>query len=296
MKKLFLIVLAVAGLAVCSCNNNKQELQDAQSENARLSDRIATQQELQDSLLTLFNDISDGMAQIKDLEKIISTPTDLSSESSARKDQIKNDMMAIQQALQERRQRLEQLERQLSMISGEKKELLRTIENLKAQIADQQTEIATLTNQLASANIKIEQLGTEVASLNTAVDSLNTNLASEQKARQEVEAQNVKLDAEANVCYYAIGTGKELKARNIIESGFLRKTKIMKGDFDESYFTSADRRTLTSINTHAKKAEVMTGQPKETYQIVEENGQKVLKITNPTRFWQTSNFLVIKVD
>ncbi|MCH5245330.1 MAG: hypothetical protein J1E84_02615 [Muribaculaceae bacterium] len=295
MKKLFLISLAVVGLTMTSCNDTKRQLENAQEENARLSERVATQQELQDSLLTLFNDISDGMAQIKDLEKIISAPTDLSSESNSRKQQIKNDMLAIQQALQERRQRLEQLEKQLANMSGEKQQLIRTIENLKAQIADQQTEIATLTNQLASANIQIEQLGTEVANLNTTVEALNTDLATEQQARQEVEADRARLDAEAHACYYAIGTDKELKARNIIESGFLRKTKIMKGDFDESYFTTADRRTLTKINTHSSKAEVMTGQPKDSYQIVDEGGQQVLKITNPNRFWQTSNFLVIKV-
>lgn len=40
----------------------------------------------------------------------------------------------------------------------------------------------------------------------------------------------------------------------------------------------------------------MTSQPKDSYTIVDENGQKVVKITNPEKFWQLSNFLVIEVD
>ena len=236
------------------------------------------------------------ISQIKDLEKIISTPTNLSGESASRKEQIRNDMIAIQQALQQRRQRLEQLEQQLARTSGENTTLAKTIQNLKAQIADQQTEIATLTNQLASANIKIDQLGTQVKVLNTAVDSLNTGIENERQAREETEQQNAALDRELNTCFYAIGTKKELKARNIVESGFLRKTKIMKGDFDASYFTQADKRSLTSIPLHSKKAKVLTSQPADSYQIIDEGGQKVLKITNPAKFWQLNNFLVIQVD
>ena len=70
----------------------------------------------------------------------------------------------------------------------------------------------------------------------------------------------------------------------------------MKGDFDMAYFTAADKRTLTEIATHSNKAEIKTSQPKDSYQIVDVNGQKVIKITDPAKFWQLSNFLVIKVD
>ena len=49
-------------------------------------------------------------------------------------------MIAIQQALQERRQRLEELEKKLAAAGGESSTLKRTVSNLKAQIAEQQTE------------------------------------------------------------------------------------------------------------------------------------------------------------
>ncbi|MCM1077693.1 MAG: hypothetical protein NC411_10085 [Bacteroides sp.] len=292
MKKTAIFAVMLAAV-MTACNGGK--LRDAEAQNEQLKGDLRETLATQDSLLILVNDISDGMSQIKDLEKIISVPGAL-GESTSRKEQIKNDMIAIQQALQERRQRLEELEKKLAQNGGENSTLKRTISNLKAQIAEQQTEIATLTNQLASANIKIEELSAQVTSLNTANDSLNSGLTEERA--QKVAAEEAALAAanELNTVYYAIGTNKELKEKKILESGFLRKTKVMKGDFDMSYFTTADRRTLTEIPTHSKKAKIMTSQPQDSYTIVDQNSQKVVKITNPEKFWQLSNFLVIEVD
>lgn len=281
MKK-FVSIAVVAATLLTGCNGDK--LKTAQAENEQLKGDLRETLATQDSLLVLVNDISDGMAQIKDLEKIISTPGNL-GESASRKEQIKNDMIAIQQSLQERRQRLEELEKKLAATGGENSTLKRTVSNLKTQIAEQQTEIATLTNQLASANIKIEELSTTVTTLNTAVDSLNTGLTEERAQKDAAIEEATAATNELNACFYAIGTSKELKAKKILQSGFLRKTKVMKGDFDESYFTTGDKRNLSEIPTHSKKAKILTSQPADTYEIVDVDGQKVIKITDPTRFW-----------
>lgn len=293
MKKLATAAIFTAVLFT-ACNGDK--LRDAEAQNEQLKGDLRETLATQDSLLVLVNDISDGMSQIKDLEKIITNPGGLSGETSSRKEQIRNDMIAIQQALQERRERLAELEKKLEQGGGESATLKRTISNLKAQIAEQTTEIATLNNQLASANIKIEELTSTVSNLTTRVDSLNTDVEEERAAKKAAEEAAIAADRELNSCYYAIGTNKELKERSILSSGFLRKTKVMKGDFDMNYFTPADKRTLGEIATHSKKAKIMTSQPKDSYEIVDVNGQKVIKITNPAKFWQLSNFLVIEVD
>lgn len=291
MKKIVtLAVIATAMLTAC----NGEKLRDAEAQNEQLKGDLRETLATQDSLLVLVNDISDGMSQIKDLEKIISTPGSL-GESASRKEQIKNDMIAIQKALQERRERLEELEKKLAA-SGENSTLKRTITNLRAQIAEQQTEIGTLTNQLASANIKIEELNTQVSSLNTSVDSLSTKVIDVTTQKDAAEEAANAATKELNTVYIAIGSNKELKEKKILQSGFLRKTKVMKGDFDMSYFSAVDKRTLTQIPTHSKKAKVMTSQPADSYNIVDQGGQKVIMITDPAKFWQLSNFLVVEVD
>ncbi|WP_303741405.1 hypothetical protein [uncultured Duncaniella sp.] len=192
MKKIASIAI-VAAAVLSGCNGDK--LREAEAQNQQLKGDLSETLATQDSLLVLVNDISDGMAQIKDLEKIISTPGGIGAESASRKEQIRNDMIAIQQALQERRQRLADLEAKLAKEGGENSTLKRTISNLKAQIADQTTEIATLTNQLASANIKIEELSSTVTSLNTQVDSLSTNVANERELKDAAQAEADKATA-----------------------------------------------------------------------------------------------------
>ena len=91
-----------------------------------------------------------------------------------------------------------------------------------------------------------------------------------------------------------IATKSELKKHNIIESGFLRKTKLMKGDFDKDFFVISDKRTLTTLPLNATKVKVLSSHPENSYELIEENGQKNLKINNPDKFWSLSNYLVIQ--
>ncbi len=240
--------------------------------------------------MVLMNDVADGMAQIKQMENILSSTNDLSAESKDRRQQIRNDMLVIQQTLQMRRDRLAELEKKLQNSSSNNSTLQKSIQTLKKQISDQEGTIETLRKDLSNANIHIERLTANL-------DSLNSQVASVTAAKEEVEQVASDLTNELNTCYYAIGSKSELKEHKLIETGFLRKTKIMPEDFEQSYFTMGDKRTLTSIDLHSKKAKVLTNQPSDSYTITEApNGSKVLKITSPARFWSVTNFLVIQVD
>ena len=70
----------------------------------------------------------------------------------------------------------------------------------------------------------------------------------------------------------------------------------MQGDYEMSYFTKADKRTLSSIPFNSKNGKVLTNQPADSYRIEVRNGQKVLVITNPSRFWNAGNFVVIEIN
>lgn len=286
MKKI-LSIATVALMIFSGCNGDK--LKQAESINGELNDSLHIALANQDSLLVLLNDITDGMNQIKDMEKILSNTSDLNAESASRKDQLRNDIAAIQQALQERRERLAQLEEKLKKSQNYSGTLQRTVENLKAEIANQEATISTLRNDLAAAKI-------QVADLTTRVDSLNSTVAAVTEERTIAQEQATAAENELNTCFYAIGTKKELKEAKIIETGFLRKTKLMQADFQQSYFTTADKRTLTTINTHAKKAKVLTNMPQSSYTIEDVDGIKIIRVTNAREFWSRSNYLVIQVD
>ena len=295
MKKIFCLVWLMIGLALLpACkraNQLEQEAMRQDSINAALQDSINTANAERDSLIDLMNDISEGMTQIKELEDIVSV-NNLSSETPDRKKQLRDDIVLIQQSINKHKARLEDLEKRLKQSASYNGKMEKTVASLKRQLEEQQSTINDLTNQLAAAHIQIK-------SLNQSVDSLNTVNKAVVKEKEAAQEQSKNLTNEVNnlnTCYYVVGSKKELKANKIIESGFLRKTKILQGDFEMSYFTKADRRTLNEIPLHSKKAQLMTNHPKDAYDIVEIEGSKVLRITNPARFWEKSNFLVVKID
>ena len=229
------------------------------------------------------------MASIKGLEKILGDPSSLQGESQSKRQQIRNDMAAIQATLQQRRERLDELEKKLKTTNSNNTTLGKTIESLKSQIADQENTIGTLRENLSKANIQIADLSEKVDSLSTTVNAVT-------EAKDQAEEENVKLADELNMCYYAIGSKKELKQYDIIKTGFLKKTKVLPSDFDASYFHRADKRTLTTIELHSTKAKVVTDQPTDSYTIEDVDDQKILRITNTTRFWDKSNYLVVQID
>ncbi len=291
MNKIKYFVIALVAMAMMpSCRNNVEQSQEEQQDsiNTELNDSLATALAEKDSLMALMNEINEGMNQLKELQDVVSVQN-LSGETPDRKAQLRNDMELLQKSVAERKKRLADLEKRLKQSQNYNEEMKKTIETMKKQLENQQATIDDLTGQLAQAHIVINTLNTRVDSLNT----VNTEVR-EEKARAQEEATRVT--NEMNVCYYAIGNKKELKQNHIIETGFLKKTKIMEGDYEKSYFTKADKRTLSAIPLHSKKAKLLSKHPIGTYQLVDEGGTKSLHITDPARFWELSNYLIVQID
>lgn len=288
MKKIVMLFF-VGALLFPGCKNKEQQqqLEQAQAIAEATREELAGAVADRDSLLGLVNEISSSMEQIKQLEHILNVQG--LSETSDERDRIRTDIAALQTALQQRREQLEILEKRLANSNLNNSKLQKTIASLRAQIDSQTAEIEQLRGNLEEAKVRI-------GNLDAAVDSLNTTVNAVTAQRDSTENAATQLANELNTCFYAIGTKSELKANKVIETGFLRKTKLMEGDFEQSFFTKADKRTLTVIDLNSDKAEVLTNQPEGSYSIVEQNGHKVLQITNPTAFWSLSNYLVVKVD
>ena len=291
MKKIKFLVIALVAMTLMPACSNKAEQEEATREdsiNTELNDSLATALAEKDSLMALMNDISDGMNQLKELQDVVSV-RNLSGETPDRKAQLRSDMELLQKSVAERKKRLEDLEKRLTQSRNYNDEMRKTIATMKKQLENQQSTIDDLTQQLAQAHIVNNTLNTRVDSLNT----VNTEVR-EEKARAQEET--VRVTNEMNVCYYVIGNKKELKNHHIIETGFLKKTKIMEGEFERSYFTKADKRTLNVIPLHSKKAKLLSKHPQGTYQLVDDGNVKSLHITDAARFWELSNYLIVQID
>ncbi|MDE6853576.1 MAG: hypothetical protein K2J38_00800, partial [Muribaculaceae bacterium] len=238
----FIIMGMAALLALSACTDKKKEAEAKAQADATREELIQAVND-RDELLNLMSEITSDMEQIKSLENILTVSGE--QENPDRRAQIRANMAAIQKTLEERREALADLEKKLSVSVNANAGLKKTIASLRSQIDSQTAEINSLKASLGEAT---EKIGT----LDNAVDSLNTTVTRVTADRDSVAQVSVDLANELNLCYYAIGTNKELKENKILESGFLRKTKIMQGDFDQSFFTAADKRTLTNIDLNAK--------------------------------------------
>lgn len=288
MKKVIML-MAVAAMLVSSCAKkvNETEEQEAQAL------QEATRQELEaavadrDQLLSLVNEISTDMDQIKQLENILTVSNQ--GEGASQRARLESDIAAIQATLQQRREQLAQLERKLANSNLNNTRLQETIANLRSQIDSQAAEIENLRASLNEAHGQIDNL-------NAKVDTLNTTINQVTDERNIAQQESTDLANELNTCYYVVASKDELRAHRILETPFLRKARLLKGDFDQSFFTTADKRNLHHIALHSKKAKVLSNQPAESYTIVEEGGQKVIQIKDANKFWSLSNYLVVQID
>lgn len=268
-----------------SCNVNNEKEQQSLAEVTK--QELATALNERDQLLSLVKEVSAGLNEIKQLENIMTIAANKQYENPGQKNRILADIACLKKKIQQRKTHLDDLESKLQKSTINGKELQETIKALRTQIDSQMEEIESLKQQLTAAN---EHIG----ALNNAVDSLNTTVSTVTGERYAAQEASVKLENKLNACFYVIATKSELKKHNIIESGFLRKTKLMKGDFDKDFFVISDKRTLTTLPLNATKVKVLSSHPENSYELIEENGQKNLKINNPDKFWSLSNYLVIQ--
>ena len=285
MKTRHLFISLALATMLFSCNGNKEKEQQSLAEVTK--QELATALNERDQLLSLVKEVSAGLNEIKQLENIMTIAANQPSENPGQKTQILADIASLKEKIQQRKEQLNELENKLQKSTINNKELQETIEALRTQIDSQMEEIESLKQQLTAAN---EHIG----ALNNAVDSLNTTVSTVTGERNAAQEASVKLENELNTCFYVIATKSELKKHNIIESGFLRKTKLMKGDFDKGFFVISDKRTLSSLPLNATKVKVLSNHPEKSYEILDENGLKTIKITNPDEFWSLSNYLVIQ--
>ena len=271
-----------------ACSGNEKKLAEDSAAIANLKSQYNEASSFNDSLLLLMGDIYTGLDSINQQEGLLYNTG--GGEGVDRREQVRHNLAAIRARLAANKQLLEELQAKAQASGNNNTVLNKTIEQLKVRIEQQDAKIAELNKQLENANAQINELNNQVA-------EGEKNLSEQKEATAAAQAETVAAENLANRVYYAIGTNKELKKNGLLEKKFLGKTKVLEGDFNQNYFTVGDKRTMTSIPTGSKKAEIKTNMPKGSYEIVgEKDGPKTVKILDPAKFWSLSPYLIIQVD
>ena len=278
MRKLFYFVLILpAAMLVIACGESSKSNPEADSLRSELNSRLVEMSEM-DLFLDAVN------ASMDSVVKLDGTILRTEGESKlSKKDQILQNIDAYKEVLQRQRERLEELENKLKSSNNQNAKLLKTIEGLKAQIADKDKAIAELTQELEKRNFDINNLKSNVAKLSTRV----TDLEEDAKVKDEaLQTQTTLL----NEAYVFIGTKKELKNADLLKRG-----KLNMSDVDMSQFTKIDIRKTKQFTIPSKKPEILTQAPASSYTLEKvDKKTSVLTITDPAAFWSVSKILVIR--
>lgn len=287
MKKLTYLVLLVPFLIAC----NQKKVENLESRNDSLIQQAYAKDQALTDFLKAMNDIQYNLDSIKNKEMIINEATEGQVElKKPAKDQIIEDINTIYNLLEDNKEKLADLRKQLGKANYQVMELQKMIDNMTRQLEQKDREIVALTDMLNQMDVKIVALSQDVNRLTREGESKS----------QTIEEQTQQLDEktiEINTAYYVMGTKKDLKEANIItsEGGFIGigKEKKLADDFDVDQFTRIDIRAVSEINIPGKKMEIVTSHPTESY--TTEKGEDMIKliITDANSFWKNSKYLVI---
>lgn len=288
MKK-SLLFSVLGALLLSSCAGKDQKKIDEDS--VKIADLTAEYEEatnFNDSLMLLMGDIYTGLDSINTQEGLLYNMG--SGDAADRRAEIRRNLSTIKARLAANKQLLASMEAKVKASGNENSVQAKTIAQLRQHIEQQDAKIAQLESDLSKAR-------EEIGNLNTQVAETQEQVKVETQAKEEAQAATVAAENEANKVYYAIGSNKELKDKGLLSKKFLGTTKVLKGNFDASYFVTADKRTLKSIPTNAKKVKIWSNMPEGSYRIVgEKDGPKSIEIVNPDRFWSLASHLIIQTD
>jgi len=204
-------------------------------------------------------------------------------------------------------------------------QLIVRLRNIKYVIESDKKRIATLEKQMKNSNLKIKGLENLVANLKTSlaekelllaeftdkIGVLEDSLATERKQSQETialketqitEKQSIieAKDKDLNTIFYALGTRKELLAKNIIvrKGGFLgigRISVVQKAE--PEIYDSIDLMEVDRIIFPATKNgyNILTNQSPSSYSVEKAEDTYILQISNKELF-RKHKFLVIELN
>lgn len=282
-----LIIAAIIGFSLFNNYNEKQtakfQFQKEQIEvlNYSLDERDSI---VNDYMATL-NQIEADIKFIKQQENILETQSNDPEFGLDQRTQIIEDIRLVNNLIEENKQKIAQLNKNLKNSGIEIKSLNEKVQLLSQTIEERDLNIETLTVELSKKDAELGIL-----------NQMMTNVIDTVKFQKKVIADQT---SQLNKAYIAHGNYKELKEKNIIikDGGFLGigKTKSLEEDLSNEHFTMVDVTKTKSFALYSKEAELITEHPAGSYEWVEENDTITYMIVlNPEEFWKISKYAVVE--
>ncbi len=288
--KFFAMITALV-LISSSCVENSGKYKAAVAERDSLAQVNMALDSSYNQTLVILNDIEAGFTEINQQEKEMKVNLKgVEGTKSNKRAVIAAQMTAIKEGIEKNKAKIAEL-RQLAAKSGKANNMLTaTINRLQTQMDEKDAQIQTLQTELDQKNITINELSTTVNDQSKSIAE-QQSILEQQKNTLKIQETNI------NTVWYVVATSKELKAAKVIStSGLFQSKKSLTSEFDNSAFTQVDLRSVSTIPTNSEKIKIMSSHPQSSYNLIKDADQKItIEITNPSKFWSVSKYLVVQI-
>lgn len=282
MKK---IIILVAGIIMMSACQNQSKVNDALQYQIDSLQTIVDNKdaELNDIIVTM-TEVQTGIQRIAEAEGRV-TVADGSQESASSRAIIRDNMEYICEAMQQNRDLVLQLREKLNASRFKSDKLKGLVDGLQTQVETQNQRIQELHASLAEKD-------STILAQTVRIDSLSQSVASLAEEHRDQTTTLARQEKQINSAWFVFGTKSELREQGIMKGGNV----LEDSEFNKDYFTEIDIRHVKDIKTYSRSAKLLTTHPKDSYMLTKDgNDQYELHISNPSRFWSVSKYLVILV-
>ncbi|MEO5570408.1 MAG: hypothetical protein ABIT08_13600 [Bacteroidia bacterium] len=286
------LAIAIAALFILpGCENHKAELESSNHQNDSLVRVLTERDSTINDFLASYTEIQVNLDSVARRGSSINQNLDNAGVElkTTTKQRINDNIIAINQMMNDNRQKVAELTRKLRNSNSKNNKLQKMIESLNSQMAQKDMELVALNDKLAALNANVAQLQISVDTLTTQTTAQSQTIADQ--------------TASLHTAYYTIGKSKELQEMKVLDKtgGLLGvgKTSKLHADYDNSKFTKIDYTQVTVIDINSE-AKIITTHPSDSYTLNRDGMNKdkitTLEITNPEKFWSASKYLVIVKD
>jgi hypothetical protein len=291
-------VVSVALLAVFAVvtitreNKHVAEKTEAQLVNENLIGIVEHRDSVINELVQTFNEIEQDMNIVREKEDLLALSADNPEFPEDMRERIVSEIREMNALLEENKAKVISLNKRLKKSGIQIAALEDKIGLLEASIQRRDSSIQVLKMELTDQDYQLAELYIVLDSLDTVVDERDSTI----QFKEEVISQN---EAELDKAFLASGNFKELQEIGVVskEGGFLGlgKNKVVPADLTDSFFSQISISETARIDVHAKKAELISAHPEDSYQVVSNDSiVEYIEITQPEKFWKKTRYAVVE--
>ena len=285
-----LIVFAV--IFIVRENRFKEQRREAQMVHENLNGIIEHRDSVINDLVLTFNAIEKDMNIVRDQENLLAISVDDPEFTNDVRERIVNEIQQMNTMLEENRAKVKTLNKRLKESGLKMAALEDKMTVLQASLEQRDSSINVLKTELVSRDFQL-------AELNTVIDSLDMEVVEREETIQVKDALISQNLAELDKAFLAAGNYKELEEKGIVakEGGFLGlgKSKVVPANLADSDFDQISISQTDRIDIHAKKMELISNHPLDSYQVVSNDSiVEYIQITQPQMFWKKTRYAVVE--